>query len=81
MLNLCYKQKSQNNFTFGTPFTPYPYFNFKPCNLQSEILLNLSSNSIPQYLMCMIQNNYGNNKHSSSEGVHGKKEKVIFILR
>jgi len=23
----------------------------------------------------MIQNNYGNNKHSSSEGVHGKKEK------
>ncbi len=64
-------KKLQNNFAFGTPFTFYPYFNFKPCYLQSEILLNLSSNSIPQYLMCMIQNNYENNKHSSSEGIHG----------
>jgi hypothetical protein len=25
--------------------------------------------------MCMIQNNYGNNKHSSSEGIHGTKKR------
>jgi hypothetical protein len=56
-------------------FSPLiPYFNFKACYLQSErISLNWDWDSIPQYLMLKIQNNYDNSKHSNSKGT---KEKI-----
>jgi hypothetical protein len=54
--------------------TLIPYFNFKACYLQSErISLNWDWDSIPQYLMLKIQNNYDNSKHSNSKGT---KEKI-----
>jgi hypothetical protein len=55
-------------------FSPLiPCFNFKACYLQSErISLNQNWDSIPQYLMLKIQNNYGNSKHSNSKGTHEK---------
>jgi hypothetical protein len=50
-----------------------PYFNFKACYLQSEkISLNQEWDSIPQYLMLKIQNNYGNSKHSNIKGTQEK---------
>jgi len=58
------------------PFNPDPYFNLKPCYLQSEgILLNQGRNSVPQYLKHKISSNYHSNKHSSSEGTQEKRER------
>jgi hypothetical protein len=63
--------KLPNVMCFFSPLVPY--LNFKACYLQSEKnSLNQDWDSIPQYLMLKIQNNYGNGRHSNSKGTQEK---------